>query len=170
MIYLYAGLGMAMMAAIVGMMEVATQITSQPFRSDPMEDIYKTSPARSNDQRFLELLSSLSGRNLGTQDALCQRLLCEIGDAGQCLPDEAAGDSFLDLADYATSSSRSSLHPRLEYACILVNIDLGHKVLLSPISLDSTDYRLYSCLLDPRDKEVHPEQSDKCKFEVDKKS
>ena len=99
---------MAMMAAIVAMMEVATQITSQPLRSVPMEDTYKTSPARSNDQRFLQLLSNLEGGNLGDQDVLCKRLMCEIGDAGQCLENEAAGNSFLYLADYAISSSRSS--------------------------------------------------------------
>lgn len=158
MIYLYAGLGMAMMAAIVGMMEVATQLTSQPFRSVPKEDAYKSSPARSNDQRFLELLSTLAGESLGTQDVLCERLMCEIGDAGRCLPSQVPGRSFLDLADYAISSSQSSSHPRLINACILTNRKLSHRILISPISNGSNDYRLYSCI-------VTPENPDQCRFE-----
>lgn len=149
---------MAMMAAIVSMMEVATQITSQPFRSVPKEDTYRTSPARSNDQRFLELISKFSGSNLGTQDVLCKHLMCEIGDSGQCLEDETAGDSFLDLADYSISSSRSSSHSRLVDACVLTNSKLAHRVLISPVSTGSSDYRLYSCILTSN-------QPDKCYFE-----
>ena len=158
MIYLYAGLGMAMMVAIVGMMEVATRITSQPFRSVPNEDTYKVSPVRSNDQRFLELLSSLAGVNLGTQDVLCSRLMCEIGDAGQCLKNQAVGTAFLDLADYSISSSRSSPHPRLVNACIFTNSKLSHRILISPVSDGSDDYRLYSCI-------VTPQNPNQCIFE-----
>ena len=158
MIYLYAGLGMAMMAAIVGMMEVATQITSQPLRSVPKQNSYKVSPARTNDQRFLELISSLSGTDLGTQDVLCRRLMCEIGDAGQCLKDETAGESFVDLADYSISASRVSSHLRLVDACVLTHTKLSHRLLISPVSNGSTDYRLYSCILTPKD-------PDKCMFE-----
>ena len=143
---------MAMMIAIAGMMEVATQITSQPLRSVPKESIYKASPAaRSNDQRFIELISNLSGNYLGTQDVLCKRLMCEIGDSGQCLEDETAGDSFLDLADYSISSSRTSSHPRLVNSCVLTNTKLAHRILISPVSNGSTDYRLYSCILTPKD-------------------
>lgn len=158
MIYLYAGLGMAMMAAIVGMMEVATQLTSQPFRSVPKVDAYKSSTAQTNDQRFLELLSTLAGESLGTQDVLCERLMCEIGDAGRCLPSQVPGRFFVDLADYAISSSNSLSHPRLINACILTNRKLSHRILISPVSDGSDDYRLYSCIITPQ----HP---DKCIFE-----
>jgi hypothetical protein len=58
MTYLYAGLGMAMLAAIVAMVEMAMSITGQQLQSRPPQDPYFEIGAASADQQLLRLIHS----------------------------------------------------------------------------------------------------------------
>jgi len=69
--YLYAGLGMAMLIAIMAMFEMATGITNQQILSRPPEDPYYASGAQAIDQAALELAAKLEGESVKTLDDLC---------------------------------------------------------------------------------------------------
>ena len=58
MTYLYAGLGMAMLGAIVAMVEMAMSITGQQLQSRPPDDPYFSIGAAAADQQLLRLIHS----------------------------------------------------------------------------------------------------------------
>ena len=136
MTYLYAGLGIAMLTAIMAMFQIATGLTQQQISSKPPTDSYLKSVWQSNDQQFLRLIETMDG-TWGTGSVLCQKIIQTV----------ATGGAFPGLAGYVESLGTASLHSRFVGACVLGSG--SHRVLIAPKPASSTgaSYRLYSCLL-----------------------
>ncbi len=144
MTYLYAGLGMAMLTAIMAMFEMASGITGQQMFSRPPVDRYMQSAAQGADRQFLELIS-IADSSWGSGDALCTKILAEI---------EKPGSRYGGLAGYTRSVATTSGHLRLTGACVLAKGE--HRVLVAPVAGAGRSYGLYSCA---------PQNASSCLFE-----
>jgi len=134
--YLYAGMGIAMLTAIMAMFQISTGLTQQQIFSKPPADPYLKSVWQSNDQQFLRLIETMDG-TWGSGSTLCQKIIQTVG----------SGASFPGLTGYVESLGSGSLHTRFIGACVLGSGP--HRVLVAPKPSSSvgTSYRLYSCVL-----------------------
>ncbi len=147
MIYLYAGLGMAMLTAIMAMFEMAAGITNQQVLSRPPEDPYYASGAQAIDQAALRLTiepspKGLQGWSMTTTAALCDEVNRLVRDNKELYP------SLL------TYSFAPSLQPetRLATGCETAVVIPGsgvHRMNLTPTA--SGEYSVFSCVT----KEAH---------------
>ena len=136
MTYLYAGLGIAMLTAIMAMFQVATGLTQPENSSELPPDSYLKSVWQSNDQQFLRLIETMDA-TWGTGSVLCQKMIQAL----------ATGGAFPGLTGYVESLGTASLHSRFVGACVLGSG--SHRVLIAPKPASSAgaNYRLYSCVL-----------------------
>jgi len=146
MTYLYAGLGIAMLTAVMAMFQIAMGLTQQQIVSKPPQDTYLKSVWQSNDQQFLRLIKTMDS-GWGTGSTLCDKIRQTI----------ATTSMYSSLSDYGPGLVSSSSHPRLMGACALANG--GHRVLIAPAPAGATGYRLYSCLVKAGDVECGFEKS-----------
>jgi len=154
MTYLYAGLGIAMLTAVMAMFQIAMGLTQQQIVSKPPRDNYLQSPWQSNDRQFLRLIKTM-------EESPKFKPTCDI-IKNAIDKDKALNSPFFPgLHPYNLTQGSASNHARLAGACALVNQD--HRVLIAPAPSGATGYRLYSCLIaasDVREGRVE------CKFEM----
>ena len=127
MIYLYAGLGIAMLASIMAMFEMASGLTDQQMSSKPPDDLYFQSALQTNDRTFL-------------------KLVIEMAPGLDCSAIE--GKIKEKELNYKKGFPTPSANPRIIGACDFNYA--GHRVLIAPAPLGSSvSYRLFSCI--PKD-------------------
>lgn len=146
MVYLYAGLGMAMLGAIVAMIEMAAGINRQQIFNTPPSDTYFESGVQSIDQQALLLIATPRPQGLapspqdpigfaGAGAALCAEI-------NQILKNNA--NLYPGLAAYNFSASTSIL-PKLSQGC---DGSQGlHRLSIAPVENGTYRYSVYSCVL-----------------------
>lgn len=143
MTYLYAGLGLAMLTAIMAMFEMASGLTNQQMMTSPADDGYSLSVWKNDDQRFLKLLDSADA-TWGSGSPLCAKILDQI----------KPGQPYGDLSGYTPGQTGDSAHPSLAGACVFQKNE--HRIVInrsdsvSSASTGSTLYRFYACNPQPQ--------------------
>ena len=151
MIYFYFGLGIAMLAGITGLFELATTITKQQIYTQTTNiNNNELLQKKQNDRRFLQLLNETL-ESLGEGNNLCSN----IKDGMTNIDNEnfTILSNYSDLIDYEAGIPLTSMHTDLLNGCDLNNGK--HRLIIVPSNQDSINYKLYSCLT----------VSSKCKFE-----
>jgi len=140
--YLYAGLGMAMLTAIMAMFEMAAGITNQQILSRPPEDPYYASGAQAIDQTALRLSEEsspkgLKGWSMTTTSALCDEVNRLVRDNPNLYPS---------LTTYSFSPSvqpEARLASGCETAVVISGVGV-HRLTLVPTA--SNQYSVFSCV------------------------
>jgi len=140
MTYLYAGLGIAMLTAVMAMFQVAMGLTQQQIVSQPREDSYLNSELQSNDRQFLRLINVINAAS--GPGSTCDKIK-DVIDKDKQKP--SINQDFYNLYAYRQCSVISSRHPRLTGASALPNG--SHRVLIAPAPAGAKGYRLFSCLI-----------------------
>ena len=143
MSFLYIGLGLAMISGISAMMQIGNNINNMRLLSSFKENEYYQSSLPSYDRRIMSFLNDYSGLDsevcLKTKETLSDTIYQE-------------GQTFL-----STGTQTPSESDLLVGSCVLVNLELKHRVLIKK-STDGT-FSLFSCYL--KDETF-------CPFEVNK--
>jgi len=131
MSFLYIGLGLAMISGISAMMQIGNNINNMRFLNSFKENEYFQSSLPSYDKRIMSFLNDYSGLDsevcLKTKEYLSDTIYQE-------------GQTFL-----ATGTQTPSESNLLVGSCVLVNLELKHRVLIKKSS-DGT-FSLFSCYL-----------------------
>ena len=139
MTYLYAGLGLTMMAGIMAILQYSEAILQQNINTVSPLNSYVSSQYQKID---LELLNIIRTTNIsfGFNNQACKSLKYEINKAPQL---------NLLMKDYIISQETNSTHPDFEGSCTLT--DGEHRVIISPKNSTNAKYVLYSCILDKKE-------------------
>ena len=130
MTYLYAGMGLAMLVAIMAMFEMANGLIGQQISTSPPEDSYLSSAYPTVDKRFLRLLQQLD------HSLECSSIGVEL----------SSNTEYSDLKPYQQGVPTPSPHSRFVAACVFTHG--SHRVLIVPSSGSSIpSYQLFSCVL-----------------------
>ena len=131
MSFLYVGLGLAMISGISAMMQIGNNINNMRLLSSFKENEYYQSSLPSYDRRIMSFLNDYSGLDsevcLKTKESLSDTIYQE-------------GQTFL-----STGTQTPSESDLLVGSCVLVNLELKHRVLIKK-SPDGT-FSLFSCYL-----------------------
>ena len=131
MSFLYIGLGIAMISGISAMMQIGNNINNMRLLSSFKENEYYQSSLPSYDRRIMSFLNDYSGLDsevcLKTKETLSDTIYQE-------------GQTFL-----STGTQTPSESDLLVGSCVLVNLELNHRVLIKK-STDGT-FGLFSCFL-----------------------
>ena len=131
MAFLYVGLGLAMISGISAMMQIGNNINNMRLLSSFKENDYYQSSLPSYDRRIMSFLNDYSGLDsevcLKTKESLSDTIYQD-------------GQTFLSTGTQTPSESIF-----LTGSCVLVNLELNHRVLIKK-SPDGT-YSLFSCYL-----------------------
>ena len=131
MSFLYIGLGLAMISGISAMMQIGNNINNMRFLNSFKENEYFQSSLPSYDKRIMSFLNDYSGLDtevcLKTKETLSDTIYQE-------------GQTFLSTGTQTPSESNL-----LVGSCVLVNLELKHRVLIKKSS-DGT-FSLFSCYL-----------------------
>ena len=131
MSFLYIGLGLAMISGISAMMQIGNNINNMRLLSSFKENDYYQSSLPSYDRRIMSFLNDYSGLDsevcLKTKESLSDTIYQD-------------GQTFLSTGTQTPSESSF-----LVGSCVLVNLELNHRVLIKK-SPDGT-YSLFSCYL-----------------------
>tara|TARA_B100000886_G_scaffold306560_1_gene238972 strand:- start:541 stop:972 length:432 start_codon:yes stop_codon:yes gene_type:complete len=131
MSFLYIGLGLAMISGISAMMQIGNNINNMRLLSSFKENEYYQSSLPSYDRRIMSFLNDYSGLDsevcLKTKESLSDTIYQE-------------GQTFLSTGTQTPSESNL-----LVGSCVLVNLELKHRVLIKKSS-DGT-FSLFSCFL-----------------------
>ena len=131
MAFLYVGLGLAMISGISAMMQIGNNINNLTSLSRFKENAYYQSSLPSYDRRIMSFLNNYSGLD----SEVCLKTKENLSDTFYEL-----GETFLSTGTQTPSESNL-----LTGSCVLVNIELNHRVLIKKSS-DGT-YSLFSCYL-----------------------
>lgn len=149
MTYLYAGLGIAMLTAIMAMFEMSQGITRQQMFMAPPPDPYRQSPSQAVDKALLSLIAAPSPT--GLRDS-------SLEGPSLCGSTIASNDN--DLSINKILRDHSSLYPALNGYTFLPS-DLAvepfvqgcvassgaHRVYLVPTPNGPFPYSIFSCVL-----------------------
>ena len=131
MSFLYIGLGLAMISGISAMMQIGNNINNMRLLSSFKENDYYQSSLPSYDRRIMSFLNDYSGLDsevcLKTKESFSDTIYQE-------------GQTFLSTGTQTPSESNL-----LVGSCVLVNLELKHRVLIKK-SPDGT-FSLFSCYL-----------------------
>ena len=144
MVYLYAGMGVAMLAGIMAIFEMGLSLTGRSLLPMPADTYQENAAVKATDRLLLRLLSSVADVPAGKTGAdLCQSIR-------QAYAAQAGQDPWLNQARMPIKTGR--------WIGSCVMNDGEHHVVITP-SAGSGDppYRLYSCVLTPG--------ADRCSFE-----
>ena len=123
MSFLYIGLGLAMISGISAMMQIGNNINNMRLLSSFKENDYYQSSLPSYDRRIISFLNDYSGLDsevcLKTKETLSDTIYQE-------------GQTFL-----STGTQTPSESDLLVGSCVLVNLELNHRVLIKK-STDGT--------------------------------
>ena len=141
MTYLYAGLGMAMLAAIVAMVEMAMAITGQQLQSRPPQDPYFDVGAAGADQQMLRLIFS-SGNEGGLKDFKGE-IASVCGDSGDdSISKRVKSDPsrYPDLINYSFEPVKSGV-----FVGGCAGVFGLHRLIVVP---SEDHFSIYSCVLE----------------------
>ena len=131
MAFLYIGLGLAMVSGISAMMQIGNNINNMRLLSSFKENEYYQSSLPGYDRQIMSFLNDYSGLEsevcLKTKESLSDTIYQE-------------GQTFLSTGTQTPSESNL-----LVGSCVLVNLELKHRVLIKK-SPDGT-FSLFSCYL-----------------------
>jgi len=131
MSFLYIGLGLAMISGISAMMQIGNNINNMRFLSSFKENEYYQSSLPSYDRRIMSFLNDYSGLD----SKVCLKTKESLSDTNY-----QDGQTFL-----STGTQTPSESDLLVGSCVLVNLELKHRVLIKK-STDGT-FNLFSCYL-----------------------
>ena len=144
MVYLYAGLGIAMLSGIMAIFEMGLAVTGQSLIPSPVDAYLTDSNVKRMDRALLGLLSNPAP--VVPEDLVGTNLCNAIRSVYQAnYPFPAQQFSFVE-------DSRSLVGTAWEDSCVMD--DGNHRVLIKP---DGSSYKFYSCVKDDRE--------DRCSFE-----
>jgi len=144
MVFLYVGLGLAMISGISAMRQVGNNVNNlmlvSKFRTS---DYYQTS-LPNYDRRIMEILNNYSGPDID----VCSNVKENLNVAGYEILDEPS----------------PSINELFNQSCVLVNNELSHRVLINKNEL--SEFNLFSCYL--KDKLLRNKDELICNFEENK--
>ncbi|MDB4653862.1 hypothetical protein OAE35_03070 [Synechococcus sp. AH-551-E02] len=145
MAYLYAGLGVAMLAGIMTIFEMGLALTGQSLMPSPT-DAYLSDPnVKQMDQKLLGLLNNPARIAQGLEGTV----LCSAMNL-------AYKTQYSKSANPWVEDSRPPINTAWLNSCVMN--DGSHRVLISPDLVNpSIPYQFYSCVVDVSD--------DRCSFE-----
>lgn len=150
MVYLYAGLGVAMLAGIMAIFEMGLALTGRSLLPSPVDPYLSNGEVKAMDQRLMALLANrdaVVAGLLGT--SLCEKVIDAYGDAHV---QDGGVNPWLQDAAMPVNTGR--------WAGSCVMNDGAHHVVVKPDMTDGADpYQLYSCVLQGGD--------ERCPFEQD---
>ena len=131
MVYLYIGLGLAMVSGISAMMQIGNNLNNLMFLSSfKRSDYYQTS-LPSYDRRIMTILNNYSG---------------SIEDACSSVKDNLNDAFYEDGGTFLTTGTQSpSTNKLFNNSCALVNKELKHRVLIN--KNEYGNFNLFSCYL-----------------------
>ena len=157
MIFLYAGLGMAMISGIVAMMEVANNVSNFNVISGIKPDKYIEADLARHDRRFLEIINN---PNAPTSD-ICNYIIDQTDIKRLTLKNQGFSaeeinrevpvyfDSLI-INNQKIPYTTTSKNERIQGSCVLINTDLKHRVLINKNKTEKSIYyyALFSCYLE----------------------
>ena len=150
MVYLYAGLGVAMLAGIMAIFEMGLALTGRSLLPSPVDPYLSDGEVKAMDQTLMALLANreaVAAGLLGT--SLCEKVIAAYED-----PEGPTGGVNPWLQDAAMPVNNG----RWAGSCVMN--DGAHHVVVKPDLTDGADpYQLYSCVLQGGD--------ERCPFEQD---
>ncbi len=131
MAFLYIGLGLAMVSGISAMMQIGNNINNLTLLSNFKENQYFQSSLPNYDRRIMDFLNNYSG----TDSEVCLKLKENLSETFY-----EPGGIFLSTGTQTPSENTLFLG-----SCVLVNMELNHRVLIKRSSDGNFD--LFSCYL-----------------------
>ena len=131
MVFLYAGLGIAMISGISAMLLIGNNINNLMFLSTFKRDEYFETSLASKDRRIMEILNNYSG----PKEDVCKKVK-------ENLSDSLYEDGEIFLSSGNQTPSKNSL---FNDSCVLVNKEIKHRVIIS--NNKSSGFNLFSCYL-----------------------
>ena len=154
MIFFYVSIGLAMLTTIVAIFETSLSINKNQYTTRKKQiDSGKIILQKQNDIKFLQMLTDLKGKSLGSGQLICENL--KNGYTNQLDSNYYIISKYSLLNNYTSGIPSYTSHSRLKDGCDLVYD--SHRVLIIPNKIQDNTYKLYSCII-----EVEP----KCPFEV----
>ena len=155
MIYLYAGLGTAMLTAIMLIFEIGLALTDQSLLfSDKIKNMRQKHTVQAYDLLFLQMLSrsdDLSAIGTGLFGrSLCSQIMCRINGIG-CRIGNSKSSNYQSLQNYGSKVFSPPLG-LWSSACVLerplASSNSVHRVLIrTDQNSTRTSYQLFSCVL-----------------------
>ena len=129
MIFIYAGLGFAMLTTVVGIFEMSMTINKRQFIDesktiDPDIRLLQNQ----NDRQFLSLLKELEGISLGSGQDICLNI--KNGFTDELDPNYSKLSKYSILNNYTTAIPSYSVHQRLKNGCELIKD--SHRIIIVP--------------------------------------
>ena len=131
MTFLYVGLGIAMISGISAMMQIGNNINNMRLLSSFKENEYYQSSLPSYDRRIMGFLNDYSG----LESEVCLKTKENLSDTNY-----QEGQTFISTGTQTPSENTLFLG-----SCVLVNMELNHRVLIKRSSDGNFD--LFSCYL-----------------------
>jgi len=131
MAFLYIGLGLAMVSGISAMMQIGNNINNLTLLSNFKENQYFQSSLPNYDRRIMDFLNNYSG----TDSEVCLKIKENLSETFY-----EPGEIFISTGTQTPSENSLFLG-----SCVLVNMELNHRVLIKRSSDGNFD--LFSCYL-----------------------
>ena len=154
MVFMYAGLGIAMISGIAAMMEVANNVSRFNVISGIKEDKYIIANLARYDRRFLRFINDPAApksdicKYIIDQTDIERSSLLNIGATVKEL--DIVAPLYLDRPNINEPIfSTLSIDKRVSGSCVLINTSLKHRVLINKNNSNNRvyDYSLFSCYL-----------------------
>tara|TARA_Y100000589_G_C27112469_1_gene612809 strand:- start:786 stop:1217 length:432 start_codon:yes stop_codon:yes gene_type:complete len=131
MVFLYVGLGVAMISGISAMLQIGNNVNNLMFLSTFKQNDYYQTSLPSYDRRIMEILNNYSG----PISEVCANVKSNINDTFY-----EDGEIFL-----STGNQTPSTNSLFDNSCVLVNTELKHRVIIN--KNEFAKYNLFSCYL-----------------------
>ena len=159
MVFLYAGLGIAMISGISAMMEVANNVSNFNLISGIKQDKYISAGLARYDRRFLKIINDPSApksdicKYIIDQTEIERLSLLNAGLSSEEINREAP--IYFDglfVNNQKIPYNTLSNDERIKGSCILLNTDLNHRVLINRNNSNNRiyNYALFSCSLEDK--------------------
>ena len=154
MVFMYAGLGIAMITGIAAMMEVANNVSRFNVVSGIKEDKYIIANLARYDRRFLRFINDPAApksdicKYIIDQTEIERSSLLNIGATVEEL--DIVAPVYLDRPNINEPKfSTASIDERVSNSCILINTKLKHRDLIKKNNSNNRvyNYSLFSCYL-----------------------
>ena len=159
MTFLYAGLGIVMISGIAAMMQVANNVSNLNVISGIKPDKYINANLAKHDRRILKIINNPNAPKSDicnyviAQTAIQRQSLLNAGSTKAEIDREAPiyFDSLI-VNNQKISNKTLSKDERVIGSCVLINTDLGHRVLINKNNSknDIYNYSLFSCEISDR--------------------
>ena len=143
MIFLYVGLGLAMISGISAMLQIGNNVNNLMFLSEFKRNYYYQTSLPSNDRKIMEILNNYSSSNSN----VCSAVKDNLNNINY-----EDGEIFL-----SSGTQTPSTNILFKDSCVLVNKELKHRVIINKTELGT--FSLFSCYL--KDKNF-------CNYEVNR--